>query len=234
MMQPPRPLSVVPRPVYLLLLIGLLLQGGQHLAWPVPEVRMQTLPQPMPAPWLRVLSFGEPIVLAKVLMLWLQAFDYQAGLELTLKDFDPEKLEGWLETILLLDPKGQYPLVAAVRFYGESPVPDHQRRFAAFAYRQFFVDPPRRWPWLAHAAIQAKHRLHDLPLALHYAQAIRIHTAGNGVPSWAKHMEVVLLEEMGEYHKARMLMETFLTDGTVRDPREIHFLKERLRFLEGS
>ena len=216
---------------YLLLILGLVLQVGQHAFTPATQVRVETLPAVVPAPWLRVMSLGEPVVLAKVLMLWLQAYDYQAGVDLTWKDRNLQRLEGWLGVLLELDPHSQYPLMAAVRYYGNVPDPEQQRRFAAFAYRQFFVDPQQRWPWLAHAAIMSKHRLKDLPLALQYARAIRIHATGSHVPSWAKQMEIVMLEEMGAWQSARLLVQTLLQGGTVKDPREIHFLKKRLQFL---
>lgn len=227
-----RPFSVVPWPVYLLLVVGFVLQLGQHTLWPPPPVRAKKLPMAISAPWLRVLSLGEPIVLAKVLMLWLQAFDYQAGVKLTFRDLDLQRLEAWLGTLLDLDPKGQYPLLAAVRFYGDVRAPDQQRRFAAFAYRRFFDDPQNRWPWLAHATILAKHRLRDLPLALHYAHALRTHATGSKVPSWVKQMEIILLEEMGERQSAQRLLRDVLADGTVRDPREIHFLEGWLHLYE--
>lgn len=230
-MSRPKPFSVVPWPAYLLALLGLVVQLLQHAALPLPQARIETLPEPIPVSWLRVLSLGEPAVLAKVLMLWLQAFDYQAGVALALRDLDQERLEGWLGRFLDLDPRAQYPLMAAVRFYGDLSSPQQQRRFAAFAYRRFFADPNRRWPWLAHAAILAKHRLHNLPLAWRYAHAIRVYTTGDAVPSWAKQMEIVVLEDMGEKQRARQLIQALLADGTVRDPREIHFLEERLRFL---
>ena len=44
-----------------------------------------------------------------------------------------------------------------------------------FVYREFLLDPNRRWPWLAHATVLAKHRLHDLPLALRYAGCAPAH-----------------------------------------------------------
>ena len=47
----------------------------------------------------------------------------------------------------------------------------------------FFRDPDRRWPWLAHAALVAKHRLADLPLARRYASAVQRYARGPDVPT---------------------------------------------------
>lgn len=228
----PKSFAVVPWPCYGLMVVGLVLQLAWHAVWPAAQARLVQWPEPAPTPWLRVFSMGEPVLLAKGLMLWLQAFDYQAGVALTLSDLDMERLEGWLDRLLDLDPRGQYPLLVAVRYYGDLASLDQQRRLGALAYRRFLEDPQSRWPWLAHAAIAAKHRLHDLPLALQYARAIRLHATGVNVPSWAKQMEIVLLEDMGEWQDAQFLIGGLLSGGTLHDPKEIHFWTERLRFLQ--
>ena len=227
-----RPFSVVPWPVILLFVMGLVLHVGHQTTLPVAPARLQDLPEPLPIPWLRVLSMAEPVVVAKILILWLQAFDTQAGVDLSLKDLDQARLEAWLEAILALDSQGQYPLLLAVRYYGGVAVPEIQRRFMAFGFRHFFADPRHRWPWLAHATIVAKHQLHDLPLALRYAQTLRTHTMDIPIPSWAKQMEMVILEEMGAWQRARSLIVDWLSDGSIHDPQEIHFLKERLHRID--
>ena len=223
-----RSFAVVPRSSYAVMVVGLLLQLGLHGLMPAPQARLQQWPEPLPTHWLRLCSLGEPVVLAKGLMLWLQAFDYQAGLAVTLPDLGLQRLEGWLGNILDLDPRGQYPLVAAVRYYGDLAPPEQQRRLGAFVYRRFFEDPQSRWPWLAHAAITAKHRLNDLPLALRYAQAIRRHVTAGQVPAWATQMEIVILEDMGEWQAARSLVQALLVDGTLQDPWEIRFWQDRM------
>jgi hypothetical protein len=181
---------------------------------------------------LRIASFGDPIALARTLMLYLQAFDYQSGSKVPYRDLDYAKLEAWLSRILELDPGGQYPLLAASRLYAEVPVEEKQRRMLEFIHRQFLLDPSRRWPWLAHATVIAKHRLRDLPLALRYAQAIQRNATGDSVPLWAKQMEVFILEDLNELEAARLIIGGYLESGTIKDPAELRFLEERLRELE--
>ena len=41
--------------------------------------------------------------------------------------------------------------------------PARMRQALDFIFDAFAADPNRRWPALAHAALLAKHRLHDLP-----------------------------------------------------------------------
>ena len=101
-----------------------------------------------------------------------------------------------------------------------------------FIHEQFLLDPNRRWPWLAHGALLAKHRLKDLPLARRYAAAIDRHTRAPDVPLWARQMEIFILEDMNELEAARVMLGGLLESGRVQDPAEARFLKERLEELE--
>jgi hypothetical protein len=143
-------------------------------------------------------------------------------------------LQKWLTLVLQLDPPGQYPLFAASRIYGEVPDPAKQRAMYDFVYQQFFVDPNHRWQWLANAAVMSKHHLHDLPRARLYAQAIRQYATGKDVPSWAKQMEIFILEDMNEYDSARVLLGGLLRSGQITDPHEMRFLEERMAKIEAK
>jgi len=227
-----RPISAVPKSALLLLALALLLQLAWHFSQPPRRAVAESLP---PAPTLAALrlgSLGEPIALAKIMMLYLQAFDRQPGISLPFRKLDYGKLQTWLQRILELDPRGQYPLFAASRLYGEVPDPVKQRAMFDFIYQQFLIDPNRRWPWLAQAAVLARHQLKDLPLALKYAHAIRVHATGSQVPDWAKQMEIFLLEDMNELERAKILLGGLLHSGQITDPHEIRFLGERLKQLE--
>ena len=215
-----------------LLGLGLAVQVALKTATPQPRATAEDLP---PAPGiaaLRLASFGEPVALAKALMLYLQAYDYQSGSRVPYRDLDYDRLEAWLGRILELDPQGQYPLLAASRLYAEVPIEAKQRSMLEFVYRQFLLDPNRRWPWLAHATALAKHRLHDLPLARRYAHAIQQYAVAENVPLWAKQMEVFILEDMDELETARLIIGGYLQSGAIKDPAELKFLDEHLKRLE--
>lgn len=229
-----RPISSVPKPALLLLALGMGLQIAGHFSLPQRLAKAEDLPPPPALSALKLASFGEPIALAKVLILHLQAFDNQPGLSISFRNLDYESVQGWLGRILELDPPGQYPLLAASRLYGEVPDEARQRQMLEFVHQQFLDDPNRRWPWLAHAAFIAKHRLKDLPLARKYAQAIRLHATGSEVPYWAKQMEIFILEDMNELESARILIGGLLQSGQITDSHEIRFLEERLNTLESK
>ena len=228
-----RPLSYVPRPVLALLLLALLAQLLWHYSQAKPSAKAQDLP-PVPSYInMRLSSLGEPVPMAKLSMLKLQAYDYQPGISIAFRDLDYHKVSGWLGRIVDLDPKGQYPLLAAARLYSEVPDPKRQRIMTEFVYRRFLDDPDARWESLAHCAILAKHRLHDLALAQRYAKAIRERSSAK-VPSWARQMEIFLLEDMNELESAKVVLGGILANREVTDPRELHFLQQRLQALEAK
>ena len=227
-----RPISVVPRGVLALLVLGLSAQIAYKAGSPRPIARADDLSPPPGIGVLRLASFGEPVALAKALMLYLQAFDYQSGTQVPYRDLDYDRLEAWLSRILELDPQGQYPLMAASRLYAEIPIESKQRSMLEFVYREFFHDPNRRWPWLAHATVLAKHRLHDLPLALRYAKAVERYAVARDVPVWARQMQAFILEDMNELEAARLIIGGYLQSGVVTDPGELKFLEEHLKQLE--
>ncbi len=227
-----RAVSTVPVAVFVLLAAALASQLALKVLEPRPAATAADLHHAPAAATLRLASLGEPIATANLLSLYLQAFDTQPGISIPFKDLDYKRLEDWLIRILDLDPPGQYPLLMASQVYSQVPDENKQRQMLDLAYRQFLLDPNRRWRWLAHASIMAKHRLHDLGLALRYARAINEHATSAEVPHWAKQMHIFVLEEMGEHETARILLGGLLASGTITDAHEARFLTERLNTLQ--
>jgi hypothetical protein len=227
-----RPLAAVPRAIWLLLGASI----ATHCAWQAsrgaPELSAEQLPAAPSAVALRVASLEEPAAAARLAMLYVQAFDSRGGNTLPYQRLEYARVLAWLGAILETDPRSQYALFSAAHIYAESPDPAKSRAMLEFVYDAFFADPNRRWPWLAHATLLAKHRLNDLPLARRYAQAIDRHTTDPGVPLWARQMEIFILEDMNELEAARIMLGGLIERGRVRDPVELRFLKERLEELE--
>jgi hypothetical protein len=219
-----RPLSAVPGWLWAALLAALCAQ----LAWQ--SVRKPSaaeeagLPPPPSAAALRLASLGEPQAGARIAMLYVQSRAH--------RELDYGRLVGWLQAILALDPRSDYPLFAAARVYAENPDPARARMALEFVHAAFLEDPNRRWPALAHAALLAKHRLQDLPLARRYAAAIDRHTTARGVPLWARQMEIFILEDMNQLEAARIMLGGLLQSGEIDDPAEARFLAQRLKALE--
>ena len=227
-----RAVSQVPRPVLTLLAAALTLQIGWQISLPRPVARADALGSPPSLATLRIVSLGEPIALAQGLTLYLQAFDNQPGISIPFRDLDYPRVLDWLETILALDPATEYPLMMASQLYAQVPDEFRQRLMFDFVHRKFLEDPGRRWRWLAHCAILAKHRLRDPALALGYAEDIARYA--RAAPGWARQMRIFILEDMGELESATVLLGGLLASGEITDSREIHFLTERLEKLKNA
>jgi hypothetical protein len=218
--------------VWALLGASLAAQIGLQASRPQPARAASDLPPAPRAATLRAASFGEPAAAARLAMLYLQAFDLGAGNALPYRRLDYARLRAWLRAILDTDPRSSYPLFAAARVYAEIDDPVRMRAMLAFIHEAFAEDPDGRWSGLGHAALLAKHRLKDLPLARRYAADLQRLTTDPGIPLWAKQMEVFILEDMNELEAAKIMLGGMLATGRLRDPDERRFLKERLEALE--
>ena len=208
----------------MLLVLALAGQVAWQAARPLAALDAESLGPAPRAETLRVASFGEPAAAARLAMLHVQGFD--------LRRLDYARLAGWLHTALELDPRSGYPLFAAARVFAETPDERRSRLMLELVYDEFLRDPERRWPWLAHAALLAKHRLKDLALARRYAAAVQQHARGPAVPLWARQMEIFILEDMNELEAAKIMLGGLLERGNIHDPNELRFLQQKLEALE--
>ena len=227
-----RALQSVPGWIWAALLAGLAAQLGVQALRPPPATAAEDLPPAPRAQALRAASLGEPAALARLAMLYLQAYDLGAGNALPYRRLDYARLVQWLRAILDTDPRSEYPLFAAARVYAEVDDPARCREMLAFVHQAFLEDPNRRWQWLAHAALLAKHRLQDLALARRYAADIARLTTDPSIPLWARQMEIFILEDMNELAAARIMLGGLLATGRITDPQERRFLQGRLEELE--
>ena len=227
-----RPLAAVPGWLWAFLGAALAAQLGVQALRPPPASAASDLPPAPRAAALRVASLGEPAAAARLAMLYVQAFDLGAGNALPYRRLDYGRLRAWLRAILETDPHSNYPLFAAARVYAEVEDAARSRTMLAFIHEAFLEDPNRRWPVLAHAALLAKHRLHDLPLARRYAADLERLTTDPDVPLWAKQMQIFILEDMNELEAAKIMLGGLLASGRLQDAGERRFLKERLEALE--
>ena len=178
---------------------------------------------------LRLASIGEPEAASKMLMLHLQAYDDQPGAPLPWREMDYNNLQNWLAKALDLDPRSHYPLMAATEIY--AAVSDQQRtsQMLDFVHERFAEDPNRRWPWLAHAALIAQHRLRDPQRAHRYAAELRARAPY--APPWARNLDA-LLAQNNELQATRQLAGAMLATGQVRSERTLRELERILQATE--
>ncbi len=230
--QDERPVKDVHAHIIFILTIAFLCQIYWSSARPLASINFKKLPGPPSQIESQLFGLGDSIAISKLFMLWLQAFDNQPGVSVPFKNLDYGRVINWLERILALDPKGQYPLLAAGRIYGVVADNERKRQMLEFISEQFSKDPNRRWPSMMHAIYIAKHRLKDYPLALDYAHAVAQQVTVKDIPSWVKQMEIYVLEDMGEIESAKILIGGLLESGAITDDHELQFLQDRLDRLD--
>ncbi|MCZ6804619.1 MAG: hypothetical protein O7D86_11995 [Proteobacteria bacterium] len=227
-----RALTYVPVKTGFILFLSLFLQCLWHFSFTSLEARRHNLLQPPQSSSIRLMSLDDAVSAAKLLMLWLQVFDNQPGISIPLKELDYDRVIEWLDLILELDNRIQYPLLAAIRFYAEVPDEKKQRKMIRFVSEKFIESPNERWPVMAHAVYIAKHRIKDMQLALACAQLLRQYAHGDNIPFWAKQMEIFVLEDMGELEGAMIIIGGLLESGELKDPHQRKFLGQRLKEIE--
>jgi hypothetical protein len=223
-----RPVSVVPRPIILSLVLALVLQIAWHEQQAEPVARAVELTSPPSLVLFKLASIGDAAALSKLLMFRLQSFDNQPGISIPFVKLDYKKVVLWLERIAELDPNSQYPFLAAARIYSEVQDEEKKRMMLEFVHVGFLKKPDLQWPAMVHAVFIAKHKLKDLELALEYAKDIRIHVRRSDIHSWVRQMELFVLEDLGDLESARILLGGFLESGVIKDERELRFLQGRL------
>ncbi|MDE3011883.1 MAG: hypothetical protein KGI67_13435 [Pseudomonadota bacterium] len=227
----PRPAGAA---VWLALALALLLQAAVHRALPPPQASVVPLGAPPALATARLMALGEDAALGRAMMLGLQTYDVQPGVSLPLRSLDYATVVAWLQLVVALDPLSQYALLSAARLYAEIPDAGRSRLMLDFVHQAFLQDPDRRWPWLAHAVVLARHRLQDQQLALFYAHELRVHVTPGAAPPWARQMEALALADLGRNEAARVLLGGLLASGSITEPNERNFLIERLKALESS
>ena len=218
-------------PFRLLLLAAVCLAGhGLLVRWQPAQYTDdgRALPEAPSRVAMRALTLDNPTLAARLMLVYLQSFELRPGHDSSIRRLDYDRLVDWLAVAQRLDPASRYPALLAAFVYAPAGTADQGRLMTEFIYRSFLENPANRWEALAQAALLARHRFGDLPLALKYARALTERTAPGQAPAWARQLPLFLLRQMGEQEAALALLEALVASGELSDPAEIRFLLERL------
>lgn len=195
-----------------------------------PTAKVQQLQTPPSQSVLRLSALGDPVALARVLMIDLQGFDNQKGVSLPFNQLDYDVLGEWLDAIVGLDERAEYPHFSAAKLYSSVEDTGRKRKMVDWVWRQFLAaeDSNSRWEWMAYAANLAHYVLKDEALSLLLARELRENTIAGKTPGWARQMEAFFLENQNEYDAAANMLALQLESGDVTDPQEFIFLLNRL------
>ena len=144
-----------------------LLAHGLFTAWYGQRQTQATvaLPPAPPRSIATIVTLGEPALLSRLISLWLQSQDVQAGNGIAWRALNYNELRRWLDLQLQLDQDNIFPLLAAMRLYGGVNHGTKVRIMVSFVQDAFPRHPKRYAPWMLEAAIIAKYRLGDPMLA---------------------------------------------------------------------
>lgn len=225
--------NTAPAPVWSVPALATMLLLQAAFSWTVPrEWTEDTSPGIAPTErQVTIQSLGETTLAAYAMNLYLQTFDSQSGRSLRIGSLDQAALRDWVARISATEPRSSYSLLLASRVYASAASPSDGRKMLNLVHDEFLKDPERRWPWIAHAVHVARHELHDMELAKTYARAIAQHATQPSVPSWARQLEVFLLEANSETEAARRLLGGLIESGQIKDQAELDFLMQRMQQL---
>ena len=224
-----RPLSMLPR---LMLLGFVLLFAAQlwhhHVSRRQFEAEYRPLTRPLQLPFYRGLAMGSEQLLGYLLAIRLQLHDNQAGPHFVYSMIDYDRLVAWLDRISDISARTEYPMLLASRIYTQTRHKERLRKMLAFIERRFDDDPQLHWRRLAEASVIAKHKLEDLDVALRLAKKLAAQPAHIEMPHWARDFEFLLLADLNELESAIAIIQALLQSGSIKDPDELNFLKQKL------
>lgn len=139
------------------------------------------------------------------------------GHVLPYKDIDYRRLAGWFALFDRMDPQSSVTPTMAAFLFVATQNPEETRYLVDYLERHALRDPQHKWRWLAQAVHIARYRLKDRDRALGLAREL----AGlpvDGLPYWARQMEVFILADLGEKQAARQILEKIAaTDPNLPD-----------------
>jgi hypothetical protein len=231
-LQKNRPTAPTPKWTASMLIAGFALQ--LMLTWNISNQQgLDSSPgKPLQQLTTTVLSLGEAPLSAYAMNLYIQTFDSQAQKSLGIRTLDHSAIRQWLSQAIEINPKSSYSLLLASRVYASAANPSDARKTLEFVHEHFLRSPKQNWPWLAHAVHVARYELGDIELAKRYARSIAQHATSPEVPSWAKQLEVFILEANNEIDAARQLLGGLINSGQIKDLAELQFLASRLKQLK--
>ena len=228
-----RPLAQLPIPVLLAFMLLLCLQLFTYeLSARQAASKYKPLSLPFDAEIYRNLSMGSEKLLSYLLAIRLQLHDNQAGRHIRYSNLNYSSLVNWLEQIYRLNESSEYTMVLASRVYSQTKDKKRLRTILEYISQTYELNPQLHWRHMAEGSVIAKHHLEDLEFALAMAEKLSNQPESVSMPRWARDIHLLLFAELNEFESALIIIEALLQSGTIIDPDEIRFLKEKLLLFQ--
>lgn len=166
---------------------------------------IEEMPPPPSDSALRAMAFGDDEFLFRHLGRWLEFVGDGGGRVRPLREYDYDRVVGWMEALDRLDQgRSDYVHALAARYFGEitSAVDtDHSRVRKIVDYLRIvgLSDPVHRWPWLVWTSLKARRTLKDAALVKEIAHDLQSPELRDpSVPAWVRALPVRLYRFAGD------------------------------------
>ena len=153
-----------------------------------------------------MMTLGDSELSYRFLALILQNLGNTGRDTVPLKSYDYEKLGKWFFLLHELDPASDHVPMIAAYYFGGTRIPKDVAVVVDYLGVVGQIPVGEKWRWLAHAAYLARHRMHDLSLALKLAYKLARMPGKDEFPQWARQMPAFILKEQGENEAARQMI----------------------------
>jgi hypothetical protein len=181
---------------------------------------IEEMPPPLSRTALKVLALGDDEFLFRALTLWLQDVGDGGGRLRPLREYDYDRVVGWLKALDGLDERADYAHIVAARYFGAlvdpESAPSRVGKIAEYFRGLAEKDPARRWPWLVWAGVKVQTTVKDRRLAARLAGDLVALKGHPAVPDWLPLIAIRLYRLAGNEAAARALA----ADPALRDVRE--------------
>lgn len=175
--------------------------GSRHLRSAIEE-----MPPPPSAQALRAMALGDTEFLYRHLGRWLEYVGDGGGRVRPLREYDYDRVVGWLEVVDDLDARrSDYIHVLAAQYFGQVSIdPTRVRKIVDYLRGVALADPVKNWRWLVWASHQARKPINDPALMKAIAHDFQSPELKDpSVPAWVRAMPIRLYRDAGDEADSR-------------------------------
>ncbi|KIE05907.1 Uncharacterized protein NF27_CG00870 [Candidatus Jidaibacter acanthamoeba] len=182
----------------------------------------------------KISALGDEQFYFRFLALYIQNAGDTFGRFTALKDYDYKALSEWFMLLDKLDSKSNFVPAIASYYYSNTQRVEDNRYIVDYLESNYDYNPTEKWWWLSQAVIISNNKLKDKPLALRLAYKLSS-TPNDKMPSWAQQMPAFILEQMGEFEQALIIIKDLAEKHDNYSEGEMnfmnYFIRDRLGFL---
>lgn len=192
-----------------LLLLFLAAQIGFARATASLRAAIEEIPQPLGPTALKGLALGDDQFLFRAVARWLQDVGDGGGRVRPLREYDYDRVVGWLKALDDMDDRSEYVYFLAAHYFGAlsdpTTAPQRVGKIVEYLRQSAMARPEQRWSWLVWSAAKTQRLVKDHALALRLAHDLSDLRGNSAVPAWLALLAPPLYRTAGDEAAARAL-----------------------------